>query len=436
MQVSLETSEGLERKLTVEVPAETVAQALENQYQQIARSAKIPGFRPGKVPMSVVKKRYAGEARQDVVSNLIQSTLSEALTKEEVNPAGYPAIEKADLDDDDKLTYVAVFEVYPEIQLADPSKMKVEKLNSEIGESDIDEMVETLRQQRAEWNDVERASKEGDQVTIDFVGRVDGEEFEGGKGNDMPLVLGSGSMIDGFESQIEGMKGGDEKTIKVTFPEDYNKEDLQGKDAEFDITVQKVAEQALPEVDEEFAKAFGVEDGSTEKLRENLQNHMQRELTQTLKTQTKKQVMDALLEQNELQCPSALVDQEIQRLKEQAFQQFGGQAPIKLEEFPNEPFQEEAERRVKLGLLVGEVVKQQEIKASPDKVKETLEQLAASYEDPQQVVDYYYENPQMLASVEAVVVEDQAVDWLMSQAKVKEETKPFSEVMKINQQQT
>ncbi|MGM0562765.1 MAG: trigger factor [Pseudomonadota bacterium] len=434
MQVSLETNEGLERKLTVEVPAETVTDALEKQFQQIARSAKIPGFRPGKVPMNVVRKRYGADARQDVVSTLIQSTLGEAMSKESVNPAGYPQIEKADLGDDDKLTYVAVFEVYPEISLADPAKMKVEKLDSEIKESDVDEMVETLRKQRSEWQDADRAAKEGDQVTIDFVGKIDGEAFEGGTGSDVPLVLGSGSMIDGFETQIEGMKAGDEKTIDVTFPADYQKEDLQGKAATFDITVKKVAEQELPEVDEEFAKAFGVEDGSVEQLRENLKQHMERELGQTLKQHLKKQVMDSLLEQNEVDCPSALIDQEIQRLKEQAFQQFGGQAPMKLEDFPNEPFQEEAERRVRLGLLVGEVVKQQDIKADPDKVKETLEQLAASYEDPEQVVNYYYENPQMLANVEAVVVEEQAVEWLVGQAKVKEEKKPFSEVMKLNQQ--
>lgn len=433
MQVSVETTQGLERKMTVQVPSDKVAEALDARLQQISRTARISGFRPGKVPMRIVKQQYGAQARQEVVSNLIQSTLGEALGQEKLNPAGYPSIEDADLKDDDTLSYTAVFEVYPEIALGDASKLKIERTSCEIADADIDEMIETLRKQRAEWTEVERAAKEGDQVTIDFQGKIDGEAFEGGKGESVPLTLGSGMMIPGFEDAIVGMKKGEERTIDVTFPEEYPKEDLRNKAAQFDIKAHKVEEQALPEIDAEFAKAFGVEDGDIAKLRENLKDHMQRELDQTVKSDVKKQVMDALLAQNELDCPKALVEQEIERLKQQAFQQFGGNAPIKLDDMPSEPFEEEAARRVKLGLLVGEVIKQQELKADANKVREMVESLAASYEQPEQVVNYYYENPQLLSNIEAVVVEDQAVEWILDQAKVTDKKKPFSEVMKTNQ---
>lgn len=435
MQVSLETTQGLERKLSVEVPAEKFNQAIDARIAQIARTAKISGFRPGKVPLKIVKQQYGAQAQQEVLGDLIQSTLGEALMEQKVNPAGYPAIDSTDLSEDGVLSYTAVFEVYPEIELADVSKLKIERQTAEINDADVDNMLETLRKQRAQWNDVDRAAQNDDQVTIDFQGKIDGEAFDGGRGENMPLTLGSGSMIPGFEDQIVGMKADEEKTIDVTFPDDYAKEDLQGKAAQFDIKVHKVQAQDLPDIDEEFVKAFGVEDGDVAKLRENLTQHMQRELDTKVKNDAKANVMDGLLEANTLDVPKALVEQEIQRLKEQAFQQFGGNAPVKLEDFPNEPFQEEADRRVKLGLLLGEVIKQQEIKADADKVQEMIQQMAASYEDPSQVVSYYNENPQMLQGIESVVIEDQAVEWIASQAKVTEKAVSFDELMKEGAQQ-
>ncbi len=430
MQVTVETTQGLERKMSVQVPAEKYNEAFNARIAQIARTAKISGFRPGKVPLKVVKQQYGGQATQETLSELIQMSLGQAITQEKLNPAGYPQIDSTDLSDAGELSFTASFEVYPEIELADAGKLKVERISSEITDADVDTMLETLRKQRAEFNDVERAAADGDQVTVDFVGTIDGEEFTGGKGDNVALTLGSGQMIPGFEDQVVGMKAGEEKTIDVTFPADYNKEDLQNKAAQFAITAHKVAEQTLPEVDADFVKAFGVEDGDVAKLRENLTQHMQRELEQKVKSKSKTAVMDSLIEQNPVEVPASLVTQEIQRLKEQAFQQFGGNAPIKLEDFPDEPFQEDASRRVKLGLLLGEIIKQQDLKADADKVKAMIEQMSSSYEQPEQVVNYYYENPQMLQSIESVVVEDQAVEWVMSQAKVTESNVSFDELMK------
>ena len=430
MQVTVETTQGLERKMSVQVPAEKYNEAFNARIAQIARTAKISGFRPGKVPLKVVKQQYGGQATQETLSELIQMSLGQAITQEKLNPAGYPQIDSTDLSDAGELSFTASFEVYPEIELADAGKLNVERISSEITDADVDTMLETLRKQRAEFNDVERAAADGDQVTVDFVGTIDGEEFTGGKGENVALTLGSGQMIPGFEDQVVGMKAGDEKTIDVTFPADYNKEDLQNKAAQFAITAHKVAEQTLPEVDADFVKAFGVEDGDVAKLRENLTQHMQRELEQKVKSKSKTAVMDSLIEQNPVEVPASLVTQEIQRLKEQAFQQFGGNAPIKLEDFPDEPFQEDASRRVKLGLLLGEIIKQQDLKADADKVKAMIEQMSSSYEQPEQVVNYYYENPQMLQSIESVVVEDQAVEWVMSQAKVTESNVSFDELMK------
>lgn len=430
MQVTVETTQGLERKMSVQVPAEKYNEAFNARIAQIARTAKISGFRPGKVPLKVVKQQYGGQATQETLSELIQMSLGQAITQEKLNPAGYPQIDSTDLSDAGELSFTASFEVYPEIELADAGKLKVERISSEITDADVDTMLETLRKQRAEFNDVERAAADGDQVTVDFVGTIDGEEFTGGKGENVALTLGSGQMIPGFEDQVIGMKAGEEKTIDVTFPADYNKEDLQNKAAQFAITAHKVAEQTLPEVNADFVKAFGVEDGDVAKLRENLTQHMQRELEQKVKSKSKTAVMDSLIEQNPVEVPASLVTQEIQRLKEQAFQQFGGNAPIKLEDFPDEPFQEDASRRVKLGLLLGEIIKQQDLKADADKVKAMIEQMSSSYEQPEQVVNYYYENPQMLQSIESVVVEDQAVEWVMSQAKVIESKVSFDELMK------
>lgn len=433
MQVSVETTQGLERKISVTLPAEDFNTALEARLKQIAKTVKMPGFRPGKVPFNTVKQQYTGEATQDVLGDLIQNTLFKAISEQDFQPAGYPQVQSTDLSDAGELTYTATFEVYPEITLADPKAIKVDKPEASVGDKDIDAMVENLLKQRAQWHDVDRASKDGDQVNANFVGKIDGEAFEGGKGENVPITLGSGSMIPGFEEQIVGMKAGDEKTIDVTFPADYGKEDLQNKPAQFDIKVNAVQEQTLPEKNEEFFKTYGAKDEAD--LRENLVKHMNRELEHKLKTETKRQVMDGLLEINEIDVPSALVKQEIQQLKQQAMQQFGQNAPIKFEDIPDEPFQEEAQRRVKLGLIVGEVIKQQELKVDEEKVDQTIQDMASTYDDPEQVVEYYKNTPQARSNIESVVLEDSAVDYLLSKAKVTDKAVSFEEAMQFGQQQ-
>ncbi len=430
MQVSVETTEGLERKLSVQLPAEKFNQAFDTRIAQIARTASIHGFRPGKVPLKVVKQKYGAQASQEALSDLIQSSLGQALSDEKINPAGYPTIESTDLNDKGELSYTAVFEVYPEIELADVSALEIERVSAEITDGDVDSMLDVLRKQRAQWHSVERAAANDDRVTIDFQGKIDGEAFEGGKGENFPLTLGSGSMIPGFEEQIVGMQAGEEKVIDVTFPEDYAKEDLQGKPAQFDIKVHSVEEQHLPEVDEEFIKAFGVESGELDALRDKLRQHMQRERDSKVLEKNKAQVMDSLLAQNQLDVPKALVEQEVQRLKEQAFEQFGGSAPIKLEDLPNEPFEADAQRRVKLGLLLGEIIKQQEIEPDKDKVQALIADMASSYEQPEEVIHYYNSNLQMLQGIESVVIENQAVEWITAQAKVVEKSISFDELMK------
>ena len=427
MQVSVETTQGLERKLTVTVPSEAIDSKVEERLNSMKKSVKVNGFRPGKVPMSVIKKRYEGQVRGEVLGDVINSSFYEAVSQEKLRPAGYPQITPAEGESEAGFTFDAVFEVYPEITPAGVEGISIERPVAEVKDSDVDDMLETLKKQRGTWEDVDRASQNEDKVMIDFTGRVDGEEFEGGKAENTPLVLGSKSMIEGFEDQIAGMKAGDEKTIKVTFPEQYQAEHLAGKDAEFDIKVHGVQERKLPEIDEEFVKAFGIEDGNIESLRSDIRNNMQRELKQALDSEVKNQVMEGLLEVNEIDVPQALVKEETGRMKQQILQQMpqGGNADM----LSDDLFAEDATRRVKLGLLIAEIVKQNEIKASEEKVREQIEAIAGSYQEPQQVIDYYYGIRELLQNMEGVVLEQQVCDWVLEKATVTDVDKEFKDVM-------
>lgn len=427
MQVSVESKDGLERKLSVTLPAEQYNEAVEKRLSQIARTAKISGFRPGKVPMKVVKQQYGAQANHEALSDVIQGSIAQAVAQEKLNPAGYPSVESTDISESGEVSYTATVEVYPEVKLSDFSKLKIERIKSELSDSDVDDMVKTLQEQRAEWKPVKRKSKKGEQVKIDFLGKIDGEAFDGGKGENMDLVLGEGRMISGFEDEIIGMKTGEEKVINVTFPEDYGKDDLNGKAATFDIKVHEVAERVLPEMDEEFFKAFGAKDEA--ELRDNLKQHMTRELEQKLKAANKQAVMDALLGAHSFDVPSALVAQEVQQLKQQAFQQFGGQAPIKFEDVPDEPFQEDAKRRVQLGLLLGEIIDENKLEADEDSVKAAIASLAGGYEKPDDVIKHYYDNPQLLNNIRSLVIEEKSVDLVLGQAKVTETEKSFNNLM-------
>lgn len=430
MQVSVETTQGLERKLTISVPAEKVDVEVKNRLRHLAKTQRINGFRPGKVPPSVIQKRYGAAVRQEVAGDVMQRNFVEAIVAEKINPAGRPEFVAKSNEDGKDFEFEATFEIYPEVELKDLEKISVERPVVEVTDADLDEMFVTLQNQHKTWKENKRKTKKGDKLTINFLGRVDGEEFEGGKAENFELELGAGRMIPGFEKEITGMKVGEEKTINVTFPEDYHAENLKGKDAEFDIEVLKTEGPVLPEVNDEFAKLFGVEEGGVEALREEVSKNMTRELSSAVKAKVKEQVIEGLLENNEVELPSALVAQEVDVLRQQAVQRFGGQVdPKNMPQLPAEMFEEQAKRRVKVGLLLGEVIKTNELKVDEAKVEELIASAASAYEDPQEVIEYYKSNKELNQQMQNVALEEQAVETLLANAKVKDKKAKFKDVM-------
>ncbi|MDO3385703.1 trigger factor [Gilvimarinus sp. SDUM040013] len=431
MQVSIETTSGLERRLTIGVPADTVEGEIEKRLKEAAKNIRLNGFRKGKVPMKVVKQRYGAGVRQEVVGELISRSFYEAARKEDVKPAGQPSIQPKELSEGKDLEFVATFEVYPEVELKNIEGFDVTRYTAVITDEDIDNMIEILRKQAATWEQVERASADGDQVNIDFTGTKDGVEFDGGKASGHNLVLGSNSMIPGFEAGIVGMKAGEEKTIKVTFPEDYQSDELKGAEAEFLIKVNSVAEQTLPELKKAFFQQYGLEKGGIKAFQKEVKANMERELKNALKAKVKSQVMDKLIESHEVDLPKALVANEVNVLRNQMMQRFG-QQPEGFDAkslLPDSMFEEDAKRRVSLGLIVGEVVKSAQLKADAKAVKKMVEEIATTYEDPAEVVEYYYSQRELLAGVESAVLEDQVVEHILAKADVKEETATYDEIM-------
>ena len=428
MQVSVESTSALERRLTIGVPADRIEKEVDKRLQQTARRAKVPGFRPGKVPMSVIRQRYESSARQEALGDLIQATFYEAVVQEKLNPAGSPAVEPKVFEKGKDLEYVATFEIFPEFQVAGFDSIEVERLQAEVTDADLDNMLEILRKQNTRFESVERVAEKGDQLNIDFVGRIDGEAFAGGSAKGTLLVLGSGRMIPGFEDALVGVAKGEERVITPTFPADYQNLDLAGKTAEFTVTVNSVAAPTLPELDEAFFALFGVKGGSLEDFRAEVRKNMQRELRQALKSKVKNQVMDGLLSSNPIEVPKALVTSEIGRLRVQAVQQFGGN--IKPDQLPAELFEEQARRRVVLGLVVAEVVKQNELKPDEAQVRSMIEEMASAYQEPEQVVAWYYKNEQQMNEVRSVVLEEQVVDTVLQKAKVTDKTVSYEEAIK------
>ncbi len=428
MQVSVEATSALERRMTVGVPAERVETEVSKRLQQTARRAKVPGFRPGKVPMNIIRQRYEDSARQDVLGDLVQASFYEAVTSEQLNPAGSPSIELKAFEKGQALEFVATFEVFPQISLAGFGDIQVERLQAEVTDADIDNMLDILRKQNASWQDVERAAANGDQVVIDFVGRIDGEPFAGGTAQSTPLVLGSGRMIPGFEDGIVGAVAGEERIVAVTFPAEYQNEELAGKAAEFTIKVQSVAEPLLPELTDDFFAQFGISEGGLEGFRAEVRQNMERELRQAIKSKVKNQVMDGLLAANAFEVPKSLIANEVNRLRVQAVQQFGGK--MKPETLPAEIFQGQATRRVQLGLLVAEVVKSAGLQPDEERVRAMVEEMASAYQQPEQVVSWYYQNPQQLEQVRSVVLEEQVVDTVLQQANVTDKQVSYEEAVK------
>jgi trigger factor len=423
MQVSVEAGEGLERKLTVQVPAETVEMEVNNRLNSIKNTVKLDGFRPGKVPLNVVKKKYSGSVLQEVAGELMQSSFREAVTQENLQPAGDPVIQASDLILGQVMEYTATFEVYPEVTLAPIADLSVEKIDASVEVSDVDNMIDVLRKQKMDWAEVDRASANDDRISIDFVGSVDGEKFDGGSANDMPMVLGAGQMIPGFEEHLSGLKASDETTFKVPFPEDYAAKELAGKEAEFAVTVKKVEESKLPEIDDEFAKAFGVESGDIEQLKSDIRSNMERELERKLRTIVKGNVMDALVAANVIDVPGATIQQEAEALKKQTEIQTPGS------NMPVDAFMDDARRRVQLGMILAEVAKTSELKIDADMIKQRVEEMAKDYDDPDEFVRYYMGNQELLGGIQTLVMEDKVVDWIAEQASISSKTSTFDEVM-------
>lgn len=430
MQVSIETTQGLERKMTVAVPSEKVENAINIRLQEAARNVKLNGFRKGKVPYKVIKSKFGAGVRQEVVGELMSQSYYEAIDQERLKPAGQPSIDPKNLDEGQDLEFVATFQVYPEITLPDFSLIKAERLGAEISETDIDEMIETLRKQRQTWEVAERAAATEDMVNIDYLGRRDGEEFEGGSAQGTNLVLGSERMIPGFESGIEGKSAGDAFTLDLSFPEEYHNKELAGSKVAFEIALNSVSEQVMPAVDEEFYKSFGVQEGGNDAFRGEVTNNMRRELKTASRNKLKTKIMDSLVEAVDAEIPDALVGGEIEQLRQQALQQFGGGQNIDASMLPDDLFREQAARRVLLGLVLGEVIQQQELKADPTKVREAIEELASTYESPDDVINWYYGNQEQLATIESGVLEDQVFDYVIDQSAVTDKLVDYQDVIK------
>ncbi|KFF49793.1 trigger factor [Salinicola sp. JS01] len=434
MQVSVETTSQIERRITVQVPASEVDQAVAARLQDTAKRVRLNGFRQGKIPMAVVRQRFGQDVRNEVVSELMRQHYVRAITEESLNPAGYPSIEPTVNQDGKDLEFVATLEVYPEIELQSIAGTEVERPQTEITEADIDQMIETLRTQRAEFQPVERGAEMGDQVKIDFQGFLGDEPFEGGAAEGHELELGSNRFIPGFEEQLVGASAGDEKRIQVTFPEDYQAEHLAGQEATFAVKVHEVSAKTMPEVDAEFIKAFGVDDGDFDKFRAEVKSNMEREVKQATQNRVKQQVLEALQAANEVSVPQSLIDQETDGLKRQAAQQFGLGDDFDVSQLPNELFADQARNRVKVGLLLAEVIKQNELEASDDEIRARAEELATQYQQPEQVVEQYLKNDELKNQIKSAVLEDKAVDKLLAQAQVKDVSMSYEDVLQAAQQ--
>ena len=429
MQVSVESTGALERRMTVTVPEDKIASEVEQRLKSMAPRVRIDGFRPGKVPFSVIKGKYAGQVRNEVIGDVMQTSFYEAVQQENLKPAGNPTIEPKLMEPGKGLQFDAIFEVMPEVKLASLDKIKIEKPVVEVKDADIDETIENIRKQRTEFAEVDRAAENGDRVHVDFTGYIDGEAFEGGEAKDFPLDLGAGRMIKGFEEGIMGAKAGEERSLDLSFPEDYHAEELAGKNCKFEIKVIKVLGPKLPEVDEEFAKAMGVE-GGVEAMRAEIKQNMEREIAQTIENRIKSQVMDILLEKNDVPSPKAMIEQESRNLAQQMLANLQGQGmdPSQLN-LSGDMYKDQAERRVKLGLLLSEIVQQQGIQASDEDVRSYVEELASAYQQPQEVVDWYYGDKNRLAEVESLVLERKIVEWVLEQAKVSDKPMTVTELM-------
>jgi len=407
--------------------AARIESEVELRLRKVGKSAKLKGFRPGKVPPKVIQQRYGGQVRQEVLQDIIQSSYGQAIDEQKLRPAGMPQIEPGQLESGKDFSYTATFEIYPDIQLGGLDRLKIEQIEIEIGEADVDEMIETLRKQRSNWLPVERKSVEGDRVTVDFQGTLNGEPIDNGRGEQVPIVLGRGQMLEDFEKNLIGLAAGGEKTFKVKFPKDYQATELAGKKVSFDATVTEVAESQLPDLDQNFIKEFGIDSGDIDEFRADVRGNMDREAAAKIKAEVKRQVMDQLLDANSIDVPAVLVEKEAATLQSEAMRNLGVTDPQQAP--PVETFNEAARRRVRLGLLVSAVIEDKNLVVDREQVKVKVDEICAPYERPEEIRKLYFQNPQLISQVENVVMEGQVVDWLVSQAKLEKKVTNFAELM-------
>ena len=421
----------LERSLDLSVVIADLDNEIDQRLKRMGKNLKMPGFRPGKVPFNIVKQTYGHEAYADALNGALEKSFTEAVKAQQVRVAGSPKIEPKKTESETHLEFTAVFEVYPEIKVADLKDVEIERPVLEVGASELENTLNVLRKQRVSYEPVDRAAAKGDRVTIDFLGKKDGEPFQGGEAKDYPFVLGEGTMLADFENAVTGLKAGEAKSFEMTFPADYHAKDLAGQAVTFDITVKQVSEAVLPEIDTEFAKSLGIADGDVEKMRAEIETNLKREVKSRLKSRVKNQVMEALLKTNPIEVPKALVEIEIDQLIQNARQDMEQRSGKKMKDFPmqREWFADQAKRRVSLGLVLSEIVKVNELHAKPEQIKSVVEEAAQSYEHPEEVVRWYYAQPQRLAEIEGVVIEDNVVEWALSSAKVLDKAVAFDELM-------
>jgi trigger factor len=434
LDISVESAKGLERRITVRVPNAEIDREVDQRLKQLGRTAKLKGFRPGKVPAKVVRKRYGGQVRQEVVGDIIRSSFSHAVTQQQLNPAGGPSIEPIPANDDSYFAYRATFEVYPEIELGDLAALKFDTPVVAIEDADVDRMIERLRKQKGTWKTVEREAAEGDRVVVDFVGKIGKEAFEGGEGKKVKIVLGAGQVIDDFDKALNGVKAGEEKTAKVKFPKDYGAEQLAGKKATFDITVHQVDELVLPEIDDEFIAAFGVAEGGVAAFRDDVRKNMQRELTERLRATSKNNVLDALHDAYAVELPRSLVGQEVHALQHEAMRRMGIEDPEHKHEQapPAESLRPVAEKRVRLSLLVQELIRKEKLELDRERVDQRIQEISAPYEQPEEAAQFYRSNREFMNQIESAVLEEQVVDLLIATGQAKELKFGFDEFMNMH----
>jgi trigger factor len=427
MQVSLESLGKLERRMQVQVPAEQVSKEINSRLKQLSRTARLNGFRPGKAPLTVIRQQFGPQVHREVIGELLQSSFSEAVTQQQLNPAGSPRIEPQTIGEGQDLTYVATFEVLPEVVLRPIESLEIERVTAEVTEADIAAMIERLRKQQIKYSEVERAAASGDKVTVDFEGSIDGVSFAGGKGEKVPIVVGENRMLPQLEQGLIGARAGEQKRVEVDFPPDYRATELAGKRANFTVDVRLVEAPSLPEVDDEFCRAFGVTEGGVEKLREDVAANMRRELEQHLRTRNKTVVMESLYRDNPVEVPNALLESQIRDMQIEAMRRSRtndvSQAP------PREPLVEPARRRVALGLLFNDLIRREGLVLDPARANARLDEMVGVYGDADGLKRAYLQNPEAMRHVESLALEDQVVDWVLAHAKVSEKPSTFKELM-------